>query len=102
MAEAAMIEKVAREICVGNGDDPDEKIGWAAQYPAWTYATAHVRQTLEAIERLGLIVVPRNPTAEMKHAGRILNSQVGLEMAEACYRAMLVAATPPRAEKEKE
>lgn len=49
-------------------------------------------QILATLDAAGFAIVPKVPTPEMKDAGRILNSQIGMEMAEACYRAMLTAA----------
>lgn len=47
---------------------------------------------IAALRAAGYALVPVEPTEAMKHAGRIMNSKIGEDMAEACYRAMISAA----------
>ena len=49
-------------------------------------------EIIAALRAAGFELCPVNPTTAMKHAGRIMNSKIGEDMAEACYRAMISAA----------
>ena len=57
-AREALIEKLARQICVNNGDDPDELSGWADKQPLWKTEVGYVGNVLAALSSAGLAVVP--------------------------------------------
>ena len=88
-------ERVARAIAELRGHKPDEslsKFGTDAT-PAWIFYTpdaeAAITAHLAALADAGMVVVPREPTEAMQHAGR---QSLRVNGFYGTYKAMIAAA----------
>lgn len=52
-------ETIARQICISNGDDPDERTGFAELRPEWERQAPCVDCVLAAADAAGFTIVPK-------------------------------------------
>lgn len=100
----SMIERVARALCIADGRDPDEdwRVGPTGLFAEvhikpgeeqrWRTYVRKVRAAFAEIERLGFVVVPREPTEEMVASGHLSMDRDGWDGAKTCWEWMIAAA----------